>query len=199
MSASESSNVELQKLLGHACAGDDDAFGRLLENYRPWLRALARRWLDGPVGRRLDASDVVQQTCLSAVRNRGKFNGSTPGEFLAWLRAIHERNLQNVVRDHALVGKRAVSAEVVLESGLRLEVECSSPSQRLLQDENAVALARVLERLPEDQADALRLRYFDGCSLEEVAQRMQRSQTAAAGLLKRGLCKLRELLPEDSR
>ena len=196
MAASDSLIPDFQKLLGQACAGNDDAFGQLLENYRPWLRALARRWLDGPVGRRLDASDVVQQTCLSALRHREKFAGTTPGEFLAWLRAIHERNLQNAVRDHALTGKRAVSAEVVLESGLRLSVECSSPSQRILQNETAVALASVLERLPDDQAEALRLRYFEGCTLVEVAQQMQRSQAAAAGLLKRGLSRLRVLLPE---
>lgn len=189
-------------LLQRGLKGDADALGQLLGDYRPWLRVLARRWFEQQreadrIAQRVDESDAVQQTCLSAVRKIADFRGSTPAEFLAWLRVVHERNLQNLVREHVLTDKRATKVEVVLESGARLAVEASTPSQRLLQDEQSVELARWLEKLPPDQNEAVRLRYLEGCALPEIAERLGRSTTAAAGLLKRGLRRLRELMPSD--
>ena len=59
-----------------------------LERCREYLRLLARLQLDPRLHSKLDASDVVQQTLLSAYENRGQFRGKTEAEFLGWLRQI---------------------------------------------------------------------------------------------------------------
>jgi RNA polymerase sigma-70 factor (ECF subfamily) len=53
-------------------------------------------------------------------------------------------------------------------------------------------LAQAVETLPEDQREAIRLRYLEGWSLAQIAEHFDRSQVAVAGLLKRGLRGLRE-------
>jgi DNA-directed RNA polymerase specialized sigma24 family protein len=49
---------------------------------------------------RLGHSDVVQQTCLPEQRNFARFEGRHAAEFLAWLRPVHEKELQNAWRGH---------------------------------------------------------------------------------------------------
>jgi RNA polymerase sigma-70 factor (ECF subfamily) len=48
--------------------------------------------------------------------------------------------------------------------------------------------------LPETQAEAIRLRYMEGLPLSEIVERTGKSDTAVAGLLKRGLQKLRTIM-----
>lgn len=193
----------LLDLLTRARAGESAAVGQLLEQYRPYLRILAQRHLDGPLGVRLDASDLVQQTCLSAIRAIANFDGVDEAAFVAWLRTIHENNIRSAARDHLLAEKRAAGREVspadeeALNRSLAQARE-SSPSQRLMHSENTVRLAAALQELPDDQREAVRLRYLEGRSLAEIAQRLDRTVVAAAGLVKRGLIRLRHTLRDES-
>ncbi|HMC89231.1 MAG TPA: sigma factor-like helix-turn-helix DNA-binding protein, partial [Gemmataceae bacterium] len=59
-----------------------------------------------------------------------------------------------------------------------------------------LTLAAALAQLAPDQRAAVELRHLHGCSLEVVAQRMQRNKEAVAKLLFRGLKRLREFLDE---
>lgn len=192
-----STEPQFAELLERARDGDRDAVGQLLDGYRPWLRLLAQRQIGRRLEKRLDASDVIQQTCLSAVAKLGLFNGRTEAEFVAWLKRIHECNLQNVVRDNVLRQKRAVSREASMNdsrtAGLinELPILQSSPSQRVLQDERAVLLVRTLERLSDEQRDAIRLRYLEGLPVAQIADEMNRSVHSVAGLIRRGLENLR--------
>ena len=192
----------LLDLLTRARSGDSQAVGLLLEQYRPYLRVLAQRHLDGPLGVRLDASDLVQQTCLSAIRAIANFDGVDEAAFVAWLRTIHENNIRTAVRDHLLAEKRAAGREVspadeeAIDRSLAQARE-SSPSQRLMHGESTVRLAAALQQLPDDQREAVRLRYLEGRSLAEIAERLDRSVVAAAGLVKRGLIHLRKVLKDE--
>jgi len=56
----------------------------------------------------------------------------------------------------------------------------------------------VLNKLPQTQAQAIRLRYFDALSIRAIARTLEITDMAAASLLKRGLRNLREKLHEPS-
>lgn len=192
---------ETDQLVQRAVAGDEAAVGPLLERHRAYLKVIARRTLDSRVGARVDASDVVQQTMLSAFGQIERFHGETAGDFVAWLRVIHERNLHDVLRAHLGAEKRAVGREVSggETSGDRRLETSPTASQRLMADEDAVRLARELDALPEHQQEAVRLRYLEGWPVAEIAAHLERSGEATAGLLKRGVRTLRERLqrPEE--
>jgi RNA polymerase sigma-70 factor (ECF subfamily) len=189
-------------LVKRARSGDREAMGILLEKYRPWLKILASRALDPIVSARLSGSDIVQQTCLEAHRDFQHFRGQTEPELIAWLGRMLSHNIAEATQVHVLAEKRSVrlehnaadveSPEVVAElaaAGL------SSPSSREMRSEQAVRLAEAMRELPQDQFEALRLRYLEGCSLVQIAARMERSEAAVASLLKRGLQGLRSRRP----
>src|SRR5437879_1725724 len=104
-------HVPLEQLLAKACAGDADAVGALLDYQRAELRKLAEEQLPPVVQKRIDASDLVQQTCLSVFQNIIDFDGIDPAQFNAWVRKIHERNIQNAIRDQMQAQRRAVQRE----------------------------------------------------------------------------------------
>jgi RNA polymerase sigma-70 factor (ECF subfamily) len=170
-----------------------------LERYRDFLRLLARLQLDPRLRARVEASDVVQQTFLQAHQALAGFRGSTDAELAAWLRQILARNLAHLARDHGR-DRRDVGRERSLEAALdassaRLEAwlasEQSSPSQRAQRNEQLLRLAQVLAGLPEAQREALVLHYWQGWTTAEIGRQLDRSPTAVAGLLKRGLKELR--------
>jgi len=147
------------------------AFGhtrRPLEQYREYLRLLARLQLDPRLRGELDPSDLVQQTLLKAHERLEQFRGETDAELRAWLRAILARNLADAVRKFGRQqGDRALSLEAALEqSSAKLEAmlatEESSPSQGLLRAERLVGLAEALAGLTEDQRTAVELHYLSG-------------------------------------
>ncbi|MGL4551834.1 MAG: sigma-70 family RNA polymerase sigma factor [Gemmataceae bacterium] len=187
-------------LMALARGGDADALGRLLAGYRGYLALLARLQTEGRLQAKVDASDVVQEACLEAYRDFPAFRGSTEKELLAWLRQVLSRNLSNLVRHYAGTQRRDVRLEVRLdghadESSAALDAGLaavgSSPSQQAVRREQAVLLAEALERLPEDQREAMVLRTLRGLSFPEVAARMGRSTDAVEKLWARGLIRLR--------
>jgi len=179
-----------------------EADGPAVEQFRSYLLLLARLHL-GRQGRgKLDPSDVVQQTLLDAHRQRGQFRGEGPAALAAWLRRLLACNLMDEVRAlHR--GKRDVARERSLEAelaessarlGACLAAEQPSPSSQAVHNEEALRVADALATLPEAQREALVLHYWQGLKLVEVGERLGRSPAAVAGLLQRGLQKLREVL-----
>lgn len=187
----------LPSLLQRARSGDAQALGVLLDEFRPYLRLLAQRAIDGRLAGRLDDSDVVQQTYLSAVRRFAEFSGETTEQLAAWLQKIHERNLIDTARRHIEAERRSINSEATLvEIEPIAEGELSSPSQRIMRGENAVRLAQAISRLPDDQAEAVRLRHLDAWPIADIAERMKRSHRATIALLHRGISNLRTQLTD---
>jgi RNA polymerase sigma-70 factor (ECF subfamily) len=194
------------QLIAEARAGNDEALGLLLDRYRPYLRLLAQRRLGLDVQARVDPSDVVQRACLDVHRDWGAFRGQAEAELIAWLRRILENNAVETLQEHVVAKKRSTKKEQRLTEsadGERplanvLEADQSSPSQRAMRGEAAIRLAQALETLPDDQREAIRLRYLEGWSLTDIARRLDRSGVAVAGLLKRGLRGLRKHFDSES-
>ena len=195
--------AQFEELVRRAREGEQPALGKLLEGYRGYLRVLAEREIGPQLQRRISASDLVQQTFLSAWRNFGEFAGADAGQFLAWLRKIHERNIRDTLRDQVFAQKRAVGREQPLHPGSSADdghlpdTRSISPSARAMLDEAAVRLARALEKLPDEQREAVRLRHLEGWSLGAIATHLGRSKLAVAALLKRGLAAVRKQLGES--
>ncbi|WP_417847267.1 sigma-70 family RNA polymerase sigma factor [Thalassoglobus sp.] len=196
--SSESPNEELLELLAKAQSGDESALGRLLDTHRDQLRALAERELDYKIAARVDASDVVQQTFLSACKKVNDFQGKSEQEFVAWIYQIHRHNIQDLLREHLGAEKRNLRKE---RSNDFREVpsnhDQSSPSQQAIKLEQSQSLAELIHQLPTDQKSAVQMRHLEGKTLEEIAAKLGRTSQAVASLLKRGLENLRKLSTPD--
>ncbi len=181
---------------------NDEAADRPVEAFRDYLCLLARLQLDPRLRGKVDPSDVVQQTLVKAHQHQGQLRGQTAGEKAGWLRRILANTMIDVARKH----QRELALEQHLEhclnqSSARLEAwlaaDQTPPSEIVVREERLLRLARALNELPEDQRTAVELHHLRDASVAEIAALMDRTEASVAGLLRRGLKKLRELLQED--
>jgi RNA polymerase sigma-70 factor, ECF subfamily len=183
-------------------SGKADSLADRLEGFRGYMLLLARLQLDPRLKGKVDLSGVVQQTLWEGHQAVAESPASDYAQLGPLLRRLLANNLADEVRKlHA--DKRDVDRERSLdaalqESSARLEAflaaEQSSPEQRAGRNEELARLAEALERLPEAQRQAVELHYLRGWRLEEIAKHLGRGKSAVAGLLHRGLDKLREFL-----
>jgi RNA polymerase sigma-70 factor (ECF subfamily) len=179
-----------------------------LERFRGYLCALARIQVAGRpwLAAKLDASDVVQETLLKAHAARDQFRGRSEAEMACWLRQILARTLANQLRALGQA-RRDVGAEQSLNDALdasscRLEAwlaaEQSSPSERAGKREQTDTLAEAVASLPDDQREVVLLKHCQGMALTDIAAQLGRSPASVAGLLRRGLQRLREILDDKN-
>ena len=180
------------------------AAGPQVERFREYLCLLARAHLPPRHPSRIEASDIVQETLLEAYSQRGNFRGQSDGEMAAWLKQMLVHNLADALRGRERA-KRDVRREQSIEGAIEdsfcrteswLAAHEASPSQQAIRIEQLLHLADSLARLPEEQRDAVVLHHLQGWSLAQIATHLDRSEASIAGLLRRGLKKLRELMEE---
>jgi RNA polymerase sigma-70 factor (ECF subfamily) len=162
----EPTNGDLIQL---AKAGDQLALGQLLQNYRNYLRLLARLRIKKHWRARFDASDVVQDSLLKAFRAFESFRGHTEDDLLLWLRGILVNSLCDVGRRSERSNYRSVELKKSLIDklndssvmlGQRL-VDHYTPSKSALEHEQSVQVANVLEAMPAKYRDVIILRHLD--------------------------------------
>jgi RNA polymerase sigma-70 factor (ECF subfamily) len=172
------------------------------QQYRSYLYLLARSHIGARFQARLDPSDLVQQTLLDAHQKQDQLRGRTRGECIAWLKQILANNLADAVRGLARA-KRDIARERSLDEQVGdsfsrvdgwLAAAQASPSQLAVRSEELLAMADGLTSLPEAQREAVVLHHLQGLPLAEVARQLGKTPAAVAGLLHRGLKRLRELL-----
>lgn len=190
---------------GLTMTAEANTSGGWLGQYRDYLRLLARLHLDPRLQGKVDPSDVVQEVLLKALKALDQFRGTTGAEQAAWLRAIMATTLAELLRRYTrqqrdVFLERSLSASLDESSG-RLEAwladRQTSPSDLIGRQELLLRLAAALEALPEDQRTVLELRYLHGQGIAAIEQATGRSNASVAGLLRRGLERLRVLLEDD--
>lgn len=175
------------------------------EQFRHYLNLLARMQVGRKYLRKVDPSAVVNATLYSAERHREQLADLETAEIAAWLRKRLAFDLADAFRVlHR--EKRDIDREFSFEESLDnsaartiqlLEAVQSSPSERVARKERALQLATALAQLPEPQRDVVELHHLQGHSISEVAEIVERTNASVAGLLRRGLKRLREMLDSD--
>ncbi len=169
---------------------------------RPALRLLARQRLPHPLWRKMDPSDVVQITIKEAHERRADFKGTSEEQLLSWLCAMLVHRLYDELRRYK-ARKRDAGRDVPLQKLVDQTSEClrtelvatgASPSRLLMRREAIDRLSRAVDKLPKSQRLVVELYYFQGLTTPRIAEILGRKIPAVAGLLHRGLTKLRDAL-----
>jgi RNA polymerase sigma-70 factor (ECF subfamily) len=188
-----------------AQAGSQEALGRMLDACRGYLLRIAGQELDPGLRAKGGASDLVQETLLDALRDFGHFRGNSEQELFAWLRRLLLNNLSNFARRYRDTAKRQASAEVPLDAGgpsadwaATLIGSDSTPSAHVMAEEQAGAIQRALERLPDEYRQVILFRYQSELPFEEIGRRMGRSANTVEKLWLRAVERLRQELERPS-
>ncbi|HYT87092.1 MAG TPA: sigma-70 family RNA polymerase sigma factor [Gemmataceae bacterium] len=200
MAESDSQDADL---LTAARAGSKEALGQVLESCRAYLLLVAERELGDDLRAKGGASDLVQEAFLEAHKDFERFHGGSEPELRAWLRALLLHRLANFARRYRYTQKRGLAKEVALQTDdtantAHLADDVPTPSVQMMASEQAAAVERLLERLPEDYRRAILLRYREQLPFEEIGRLMGRSAEAARKLWWRALERLQQELETPS-
>lgn len=177
-------------LIAAALAGEEEAFAWLVRRYQAALyRAAASR-----LGWRELAEEAVQETFLCAHRWLATYDSRF--SFRTWLWTILLNQCSRQAKREAKSGGRRQGTGN--KGQFQAEVFSSQPLMELLAQERSEQVHALLTRLPEAQADALRLRFFGGLTFAEIAEAMKCSEPGAKNRVKTGLLKLAQWLGADS-
>ena len=119
---------------------------------------------------------------------------------------IAEQRIIDAHRHHVAAQKRSANREVSIDRPADadqafgfidlLVASMTSPSQAFSRDQREFRLQGAVGSLPEEQREALRLRYVEGLPTRDVAERLGKTDGAIRVLLSRTLSKLQEILSE---
>jgi RNA polymerase sigma-70 factor, ECF subfamily len=184
-----------------ARAGSTEALGQLLDQFRHYLLEIANAELDAMLRNKVGASDVVQDTFLEAQRVFDRFEGETPPELRAWLRAILLNRIGTTTRYYRDAAKRQAGREVAFapDSDRQAELEQSgpTPSRMMMAHERAAALRSAILRLPEHYRQLIVWRQMEDLSFEDIAARLGKSVEAVRKLWSRAIQQLQVELGES--
>jgi RNA polymerase sigma-70 factor, ECF subfamily len=190
-----------QELLDLARQGREEAVAQLLARHRDPIRRAILLRLDRRVTARIDASDVLQDTYVEAVRRLPDYLANPPLPFELWLRWLAREQVLMCHRRHLGADKRAATREVgplPADSSAQfvggMVGRGSSPSQHLAAVELAERLRLALQQLSEEERDLILWRHFEQLTNRETAQLLQITEAAAGKRYLRALERLRDLL-----
>ncbi|MGE0605903.1 MAG: sigma-70 family RNA polymerase sigma factor [Pirellulales bacterium] len=196
-----------QELVKRVRLKDATALAELVELRRPALLAFVERQLSSAMKRKVEAEDIVQEASAEAVRALPSMDLTERDPF-GWLCQVAERRIIDAHRRLFGAQKRDASREVSLaapsDDGERtplvdlLIASMTTASQVLSRNRRELQLMAALSSLPEEQREALRLRYMEGLPSKDIAERLGKTDGAIRVMLSRSLVKLQEILGPDA-
>jgi len=188
-------DIETTELLRRASEGDRGALGRLLEHYRPELLKRIRLMMGEGARRTAESGDFLQGALVEVMRDLARYDLKDGGDFLRWATRIARNN----IRDHVRGRHEAMLESFASASGLfqaRGRPSAETPSQNVARAEQLELLVEALARLQDEHRLAIELRWFQGLSFAEIAQRTGRTEQAARKFHSRALIRLGDELEE---
>lgn len=186
-------------LISKAVGGDPAAMELLLFRCRKRLLAYVQSHLPPELRGFLEPQDVLQDTWLKAIRAFSEFRPVGPDPAYRWLVTIARNVILDQVK-YVRTAKRNSSRLLTIGTSedasiVRLLEEMATylrtPSKSAASHELMAALDSAIDRLPRDQARALRLHHLEGQEISKIANQMKRSEGSVSMLCNRALKSLR--------
>ena len=195
MSAVESES----HLIDEAIEGDRASLAQLLLlHYDALYRHIDTR-ISHDLQGLLRADDVLQQTFVRAAHAITAFEPRHENAFRGWLKTIAD----NLVRDAEKRRRRERREGPGVDNAYapplnRLLGAHTSPSRRAAHGESVRNMKLAMAELSPDQQDVLQRRYFEGQTLDQIAEETGRSKDGVRGLCFRARQNLRAVMGRSS-
>ena len=180
-------------LLNNYLSGDRSAISELIERHS--LRV--RNYIGMMVKDDDIANDIFQETFIKAVKviDEGRYTDS--GKFLSWvLRIAHNRVLDHFRREKA--SRQINEAEAGYDMIGSLRIAEPNTEDEMVQGEVEQTVRNLINLLPEDQQEVIRLRYYSKLSFQEIAEQTDVSINTALGRMRYALINLRRMIKEKN-
>ena len=181
-----------------------DDVNRALGEYRAYLETLTSIQINPRLRSKFGLSDVVQETLVEAWGNMERIQAMDVDSRKRYLRRMLVNNMIEKIK-HFLARKRDYRREQSLDAAAEqssrrlidwLIAEESIPCEKLIEKEGRFRVLEALSHLPQRERDALILQTYHGWTLDQIAEYLECTSKAVAGLQARGRARLRETLPD---
>ncbi len=178
-----------QTLLEMYQQGNREAISQLLERHTRRVRDYVRMMVkDNEV-----ADDLTQEVLIKVVKVLDEGRYADKGKFLPWvLRIAHNR-----VLDYFRAQKQV---KTINESSAGFDIlgskNFAEPSieDNIISEQRAEEIRALVEELPEEQREVVKMRYYEGLSFKEIAEHTGVSINTALGRMRYALINMRQMI-----
>lgn len=180
-------------LLNNYLSGDRGAISELIERHSRRVRSYIGMMVkDDNI-----ADDIFQETFIKAVKviDEGRYTDS--GKFLSWvLRIAHNRVLDHFRREKS--SRQINESEAGYDVIGTLRFAESTAEDGMIRGEVEQSIRNLINELPEEQQEVVRLRYYSKLSFQEIAEETNVSINTALGRMRYALINLRKMIQEKN-
>ena len=181
------SNLSDQELVKNYINGDNSSFEVLLNRHKNRVFA----FIMSKIKNKDLSEDIFQDTYVKVVNSlqKGKYNEE--GKFLPWVMRI----AHNLVIDHFRKQKKMQIIrsnndfdifDVIKDSKINAD-------EKLIKEQIFSDLNSLINKLPSDQKEVLKMRYYEELSFKKIAEHFEISINTALGRMRYALINLRAL------
>lgn len=187
--------------INEAQKGNRLAISKLLAAYHPVFRARVEERLEKSLRSKYEPEDILQQVYIEVFSKIDQFEMRNPNSFLNWSLTIVDNKINDIrramhrqIRDIAreMHPQSAAIYTDRTQSCLNLidqlnDTNKATPSKIARQEEAFGALFASLARISEPHQQVIKLRFLQGLSVSEVAERLEKTEPAVIAMTKRAL------------
>ncbi len=183
-------HVDDAALIRNYLSGDERSLEALLERHnRRIFNFIYSKVFDREI-----TEDIFQDTFIKVIRTMklGKYNEE--GKFLPWVMRI----AHNLVIDHYRKSNRMPRYEGSAEFHVFsvMQDDKLNAEKQLIRDQIETDLGVMVDRLPPEQQDVVRMRMYQDMSFKEIAEKTGVSINTALGRMRYALINLRKFIEE---
>lgn len=136
------------------------------------------------------SEDIFQDTFIKVVQNLKKKRYRENGKFLPWVIRISH----NLIIDHYRGKKKVHVSNDDFEYDIMAyeAVNIESQEEHMVDDQTKKDLVKLINQLPKEQSEIVKMRYFWGLSFKEIAEHTDVSINTSLGRMRYALINLRK-------
>ena len=181
-----------QELIKNYLNGDNTSFEILLMRHKSRVFA----FIMSKIKNRDLSEDIFQDTFMKVINSlqKGKYNEE--GKFLPWMMRI----AHNLVIDHFRKESKMRNVRPTDEFNIFDIINDGNRGQdeEMIRKRVHADLNRLIQFLPEDQMEVLRMRYFEDMSFKRISEITEVSINTALGRMRYALINLRKMMKETT-
>lgn len=140
--------------------------------------------------------DIFQDTFIKVIHTLKSGNYNEEGKFIHWVIRISH----NLIIDHFRKNKRMPIQQPMNDQDPFERLHLPSPSKEdlLIEEQIYSDVKRLVEELPEDQKQVLKMRHYMGMSFKDIAEQTDVSINTALGRMRYAIINLRKYAEEKN-
>lgn len=180
------------ELISHYRTGDESSIQTLIYRYKRKVFS----YILMIVKEKHLAEDIFQDTFIKVIHTLKSGNYNEEGKFLPWVNRI----AHNLIIDHFRRNKRLPMVENNDEYDIfsTIMVFDDCVETKLVTEQIHADIKNLIEYLPEEQREVLKMRHYAEMSFKEIAEQTNVSINTALGRMRYALINLRKLIKDNN-